>query len=190
MKKRKALAVAGIICCLSILTAGTLAYYTAEDRAHNVIKTGNIDVELVETTDQKDNDGTPLPFEDVEGVMPGAEISKIVQVKNTGANPAYVRVSVEKTIELAKEANGEVDPDLIGLDYDIENWTEQDDYFYYKKALEPGTTTEPLFTKVSFSGDMDNLYKDSKITVDVQVYAVQSENNGSDVLKAVGWPAE
>ena len=42
-----------------------------------------------------------VPFVDVEGVLPGTEISKIVQVKNMGGQAAWIRVSVEKTILLA-----------------------------------------------------------------------------------------
>lgn len=190
MKKWKVFAAALQVCCLAILTTGTLAYFTAEERAHNVITTGNIKVELQETTDQKDADGNPLPFEDLSGVMPGENASKIVQVKNTGANPAYIRIKVEKAIELAKDVQGIADTGLITMDYNTADWTEQGGYFYYKKALQPGTLTEPLFTAVNFSGDMDNLYRNSSIRVDVSVFAVQSENNGADALQAKGWPAE
>lgn len=190
MKKWKVLAVALQVCCLAILTVGTLAYFTAEERAHNVITTGGIQIELLETTDQKDANGNPVPFENVSGVMPGERVSKIVQVKNTGANPAYVRVRVDKSIRLAENVSGDADISLIGLDYNTADWVEQDGYYYYKKPLAPETMTTPLFEHVSFSGDMDNLYKKCSVDVDVCVFAVQSENNGTDVLQAKGWPAD
>lgn len=188
MKKWKVMAGALSVCCVATLTAGTLAYFTAEDRAHNVITTGNVEVELQELTDQLDDQGNPVPFEKVDDVMPGAEVSKIAQVKNTGSNPAWVRVEVDKAIVLAEGVDGEPDAELVVLDYNTGNWTESEGYYYYNDALEPGETTEPLFTTVTFSGDMDNLYKDSTVEIDVQVSAVQSENNGTSVLQAAGWP--
>ena len=56
------------------------------------------------------------------GVVPGAEISKIVTVDNTGDNAAYVRIKVVKEITSENEPEGEFDPSLIGLDLDVENW--------------------------------------------------------------------
>lgn len=190
MKKWKVLAVALQVCCLAILTVGTLAYFTAEERAHNVITTGGIQIELLETTDQKDANGNPVPFENVDGVVPGDSISKIVQVKNTGANPAYVRVRVDKSIQLSEDVDGTADTALIGLDYNTADWAEKDGYYYYKTPLAPNAVSNPLFEHVSFSGSMDNLYKESTVNVDVCVFAVQSENNGTDVLQAKGWPAD
>lgn len=190
MKKWKALAAAMVIGCLACTSAGTLAYFTAEERAHNVITTGNIDIELVETRNETDENGNPLPFEDMKGVMPGTDASKIVQVKNTGNNDAFVRIRVDKAIRLADDAEGTADPELVGLDFNTEKWTLQGDYFYYNGVLAPGKTTEPLFTTVSFAGEMDNLYQGSSVSVDVTAYAVQADNNGSNALEAKGWPTD
>ena len=187
--KRKLLAVAMVLCCLAIVTGGSLAYFTAEDKAHNVITTGNIDIELQELTDQVDEEGNPIPFEDLEGVMPGSSASKIVQVKNTGSQPAWVRVSVDKTVQLAESVEGEGDPALITMDFNQEEWTEKDGFYYYNHVLAPGETTQPLFTAVTFDSAMDNLYQGSEISVDVCAYATQSANNGETVLEAQGWPA-
>lgn len=190
MKKWKTLAVAMVIGCLACTSAGTLAYFTAEERAHNVITTGNIDIELVETTNQTDEEGNPLPFENMDGVMPGTEASKIVQVKNTGGNTAYVRVRVDKVIELVQGTEGEANPELITLNFNTEKWTQQDGYFYYNETLESGEMTEPLFTTVSFAGEMDNLYQGSTVKVDVTAFAVQADNNGVGALEANGWPTD
>jgi len=190
MKKWKVLIAALQVCCLAILTAGTLAYFTAEERAHNVITTGSIQIELMETTDQKDAYGNPLPFENMSGIMPGERVSKIVQVKNTGANPAYVRVRVDKSIQLAGGVNETADAGLISLDYNTADWAEQGGYYYYKKTLAPGAMTAPLFEHVSFSGSMDDLYQECTVDVDIRAFAVQSENNGADVFRAKGWPGD
>ena len=46
--KRKLLILSVLAICLSTLAAGTLAYFTAEDKAHNVITTGGIDITVQE----------------------------------------------------------------------------------------------------------------------------------------------
>lgn len=96
--KRRLLAGAVIVMCLSLLAYGTLAYFTAEDIAHNVITSGEIDIELQEWADEEKT--TPFPEDGVNGVMPGTDVTKIVEVRNTGSNDAYIRVRVEKEILL------------------------------------------------------------------------------------------
>ena len=58
--KKKILLVAAVVMCLAIATAGTLAYFTSEDTAHNVITSGDVNIELVEQT--KKEDGTLVEF--------------------------------------------------------------------------------------------------------------------------------
>ena len=180
--KKKLFSLAVICICLSVVSAGTLAYYTANETAHNVITSGNVDIELLETTD----DGTA--FANVTGVMPGTDVSKIVRVKNIGSNDAYIRVQVEKAIQLAAGQTGEVDLNLLTLDYNNTDWTEREGYYYYNKVLAPKATTEPLFTKVAFSDAMGNIYQNSTASVYVYAQATQTANNGENVFEANGWP--
>lgn len=187
--KRKLLAVALAVSCLSLAAYGTVAYFTAEDTATNVITAGNVDISLKETA-IPENGGDPVPFEDVFGVMPGSEVSKIVEVENTGDNPAYIRICLEKELALAEGKTGEIDLSLMVIDLNTENWTEKDGYYYYNTALDAGKTTEPLFTTVRFSKDMDNRYQNSKATMKVFAEATQAENNGDSALEASGWPGE
>lgn len=178
--KRKLLAGALIAVCLSIAAYGTVAYFTAQDTAANTITAGNIEIGLLDSA----------PAQDDITVMPGTESDKTVQVENIGDHPAYIRVRLDKSIVLADGVEGETDPSLIGLDINIENWTEKDGYYYYNTVLEAGETTEPLFTKVSFSRDIDDVYQNSNATITAYAAAVQSENNGANVMEAAGWPAE
>ena len=185
--KRKLLIGALFCICLSILAlaGGTLAYYTGENRTHNVIATGGIDIAVQEWADEDKT--KPFPAGGVDDVMPGTAVTKIVEVKNTGNNDAYVRVSVEKSIALQGE--GEPDLDLLTLDLNDDDWTDGGDrFYYYNKALAPGEVTKPLFTTVSFHAGMNNQYQNSKAAVDVAAYAVQVANNGDTPLEADGWP--
>ena len=185
--KRKLLIAALIVLVLSVSVAGTLAYYTQQETSHNVITTGSIQIELIEKAIK---DGKEVDFKDVEGVIPGEDVSKIAKVKNTGANDAFIRMSAKKSIELAKDVTGTPDLSLITIDFNETDWTDGGDgYWYYNTPLEAGGTTRPLFTTVKFDPQMDNLYENCKVMVDVAAQAVQTANNGTDPLAAAGWPA-
>ena len=113
MSKRRIFVIALLVCCLAVMASGSVAYFTASETAHNVISSGSIAIDLQELTDQVDENGDPIPFEDATGVMPGTEVSKIVQVENTGDNAVWVRIAVEKAIDLVLPEGAEpVEPDL------------------------------------------------------------------------------
>ena len=173
-----------LVLCLGFAINGSLAYFTGQKIAHNVITSGNIDIELVEMAKVGDE---LVPFEDVDGMMPGSAASKIVYVTNTGANDAYVRIKLDMVVELARE--GEADLSLINLDLNTTAWTEKDGYYYYNKLLAPNASTEPLFTEVTFDKQMGNVFQGSTVSIDVYAQATQVANNGATALDAKGWPA-
>lgn len=185
--KKKILVCAFIAVCLSIVAYSTTAYFTYEDTATNVITMGNIKIELQELA-VPDGGGEPIPFEDAIDVLPGTDVSKIVQVKNIGVQSAWIRVSVAKSILLADGVTGDVDLSLVTYDLNDQYWTEQDGYFYYKDILDPGETTEPLFTKVMFASEMSNMYQQSKAIIEISAQATQVIHNGETVFEAAGWP--
>lgn len=188
--KHKTFICALLVACLSIAAFSTIAYFTTEDTATNVITAGNVKIELKETA-IPEGGGEPVPFENQTGVMPGSEVSKIVQVKNTGKQPAYIRIILHKSITLAEDITDEsVNLDLIRYDLNTSDWIEKDGYYYYAKPLAAGAETEPLFTRVLFANDMGNLYQDCKIEIQVDVEATQVANNGSTVFEATGWPVD
>ena len=180
--KRKLLILSVLAICIATLAAGTLAYFTSEGTAHNVITTGGVEITVQEWADEEKT----KPFEDVTGIMPGMTVTKIAEIKNTGASDAWVRVKVEKSIKLQGE--GTPDTGLVELTINTTDWTEKDGYFYYTKALKPGEVTAPIFTAVTFKADMGNEYQNATATVDVSAQAVQTANNGDTVMDAKGWP--
>ena len=190
MKKWKIVALCTVLACLSIVASGTLAYFTAQETAHNVITSGGVAIQLIEQT--RNEDGSLGPWENMEDVMPGAVVSKEVTVKNTGASDAWVRIKVDKTVILASGDKG--NPEVMELDIKKAFWTEQDGYDYYNDPLAPGEATPPLFTTVTFDAvKMDNDYQNCKAYIDVKADAVQFANNADGetdtVLDATGWPA-
>ena len=186
--KRKVVLIAVIAIIVAVAIGSTAAYFTAVGVERNVITSGDIKIELKET--MINDQGQEVPYVDPEVVMPGDVISKMPKVTNTGDNPAYIRVKVEKNIQLAEGKQGEVDLSLISLNIDKNNWTEKGGYWYYNKALPKGETTPALFTTVTFKPGMDNLYQGCTVTINIKAYAVQSQNNGKDVMEAKGWPDE
>ena len=185
LMKKKLCVVALLVICLAMAAYGTSAYFTYEETAINVITSGSIKVELQEWSDTGNG---LVPFEDLESVLPGTEISKIVQVKNIGGQSAWVRVSADKDIHLAEGVDGEVDISLLSYDLNTEFWTEKDGFYYYNTILQPNEATEPLFTKVIFSATMSNMYQNSRAVIDVTAQATQVANNGTCALDAAGWP--
>lgn len=190
MKKKIAIG-AVLVLCLSMLIYSTIAYFNTADTARNVITAGDIKIELQETAIR---DGEEILFEQSQerfNVMPGQDVSKIVRVKNTGSNPAYIRVEVQKAIALAADSHGDVDLDLISLDFASEKWTlGNDGFYYYDQPLAPGETTAALFRNVKFDTGMGNMYQGSTATIKVSAQATQVKNNGTDVFTAAGWPAD
>ena len=45
--KKKLLLLAAVIACIAIAVTGTLAYFSADDTAHNVITTGGVNIKVV-----------------------------------------------------------------------------------------------------------------------------------------------
>lgn len=186
--KRKLLIVSVVAICIAILAAGSLAYFTAEGKAHNVITTGGVEITLEEWADE---DMTKPYNKDAVSVMPGTKVTKIVQVKNTGASDAWVRVKVEKNIRLGTEIPGVDNPqeELVALEINTLDWELDTDGFYrYKSVLKPGETTNPILRSVEFKPAMDNVYQNAQISVDISAQAVQYANNGTTVMAAQGWP--
>ena len=180
--KKKLSIVFGIIAILAIISVGTLAYFTSEQNAENVISAGNIKLEIHEKTAS----GEDFPEEGII-VMPGDTVSKIVTVENTGDHPLYLRVKLTEGV--SDEAL--TDDDCLDININRSCWLEKDGYYYYYRALQSGETTEELFSEVYFDlYNIDNKYLGKYFTLNVAASAVQSENNGSDVLNAMGWPEE
>lgn len=181
--KRKILILSVLVICLAMIAAGSLAYYTADTKAHNVITTGSVAIELNEWANEERTE----KFENQTGVMPGKDVTKIVEVKNVGTGSAWV--CVQMFVDVYAENGKQLPTEPVKLDINTTDWTYFDGYYYYNKPLAPGATTEPLFTTVSFDEQMGNEYQNAKAKIDITAIAVQSANNGETVLEATGWPS-
>ncbi len=181
--KKKLFALSVMAMLIAICSFGTAAFYNAQDTAHNVITMGNVNIAISEWADEEKT----IEFSNVDGVLPNTSVTKVVEIRNTGKSDAWVRVRIEKNISLNSDSEG--DTGLISLNINEGAWIDGNDgYYYYSKKLTEDEVTEPIFTKVDFSKDMDNSYVGAVCSVEVFAEAVQSANNGDDVLSADGWP--
>lgn len=193
--KGKLTAISLLILCMAMAGWGTAAFFSSSDRAHNVITTGAVSIQLVETMKTDDGTEVPFPAEGLNGQMPGTSVSKIVRVKNIGAE-AWIRVKVDTAI---RDNQGRELPTAIGdvslISFQVKNsdWVKKDGFYYYKYPVATEACTAVLFDTVQFAGEMDNAYANCRVDVDVTAQAVQTANNpipaGGNVSDIPGWPA-
>lgn len=184
MKARSKLMLIALAAILAtVLTQPTLAYYTTIGKATNVVTSGDISLQIHEKT----ADGSNFPAEGVY-IIPGDIVSKQVSVENVCGHPFYLRVKL-----VSGTTNEALSPDdCLKMDIDTENWTHLDGYYYYNQILRPGETTPTLFTQVEIVGSkVDRSHIGSTLSLTVNAYAVQSENNPAEhPWDASGWPAD
>lgn len=192
--KKKILVLAVLSMFTSVIASGTLAYYTAEERVHNVITSGGVGIEIVEKTKEGSGVEVDFPKNGISGILPGTSVSKIVKVKNTGSDKAWIRVQIESSI---RDEKGNEMPPVLGedkipvMEYEIlSGWIDGGDgYYYYEAKVDSEEYTEILINEVTFNPAMGNEYQNCIANIVINAQAVQVANNGDTVMDAKGWPA-
>ena len=182
--KIKIFVVALVATLMTFISTSTLAYYSTIGTATNVVTSGNIKLVIHETS----GDGTPFPEEGVY-IIPGQIVSKRVNIENACTHPFYLRVKLVNGIDSA-ELSAE---DCFNVNLNNTAWTLRDDgYIYYNSVLQPGEKTPYVFSEVEIVGEkVDINYIGKTLTLTVNAYAVQEENNPAEYpWDAVGWPSE
>ena len=189
--KKKILLAAAIVICFAMAASGTLAYFSTTAKATNVITSGGISIAIEEKT-QSGDALVDFPKEGLRDIMPGTTASKIVRIKNTGPNEAWIRVSVESNItgSNGRPLSSKLENGIPVIHYEIlDGWIDGGDgYYYYEKPVAPGGFTTELLKEVTFAPQMGNEYQNCKANLVVYAQAVQTANNGSTVQDAKGWP--
>lgn len=202
MKKKIAI-VAAVVAIASLAAYGTLAAFTAEETAHNIITAGSVQIELLDKT-QTDPDVAAVEempnfnaiYPDGMPVMPGADASKVVAVKKTDDSAAcWVRVQLTPDIQWSAEVTDPMSNpnEVVTMDLNLgdaaDQWTRgEDGWYYYNSALtDDAPLTASLFTKVHFDGPaMGNDYQNSVFTVTVDAEAIQMAHTGDSAQEAFG----
>ena len=220
-KKILAIAIAAIMVLVAI-TGASLAYLQDTDYDKNVMTVGDVKIEQFE---QERNGSALVDFTDSKKLYPatsdpaytdsitvngvtypayGSEfnpIDKIVTVKNTGSEQAYVRTLIAFE---QNDLNGDLDfsdgiSNLIHIAYNQTDWetkfydgTVLDNFaangkyytlvsFTYKKVLESGNTTEPNLLQFFLDKTAENEDIAPFMTANYEVLAV------SQAVQVAGW---
>lgn len=190
--KKKIFAVAVIAICLSIFACGSLAYFTAEGTATNIITTGGVDIR-VEEFQQTASGLAPYPSQAI-AIMPGTTVSKVVTVKNLEAR-SFIRVSMTLVVKDADGAVLDIPAQelekVITIAVNTQDWVQKEGdakWWYCSSIAESGASTAPFIRQVVFDGPaMTNEYQNCTVEVLITAQAVQAANNGETVLEAAGW---
>lgn len=162
--KKKILTAAIIVCVLALMVSTSLAYFTAQDKAENVFTVGSVKIELYEN-DQPTGDDA-IPFGTLTPVVDAANpadddsyINKVIDIKNTGINDAYIRTHIALPAALV---------DYLVLDIATTGWTQQADStatvdgvaytvytFDHDAAVSAGNFTAELLQGVYLAANVD-----------------------------------
>ena len=182
--KMRMLLIALAAILLTFFTQQTLAYYSATGKATNVVTSGDLQLAIHEKT----SDGSDFPEEGVY-VIPGDVVGKRVTIENISGHPFYLRVKLVRSSDNQEIVPGEA----FQLDLNTTDWyLAEDGYLYYNTVVQPGETTNPVFTQVEVVGSLLDQYDvGTTLSLTVSAQAVQSEHNPADhPWEAAGWPAE
>lgn len=182
-KKKIIIAFASLAMVATLAIGGTLAYFTDNDSAVNVVTMGKVDIELVETSDDGEVTDEGIIY---ENVMPGDELDKDVNVQVVaGSQSAYIAVKVEVVGEaIAPEK-------LAGIQMNVgEDWTlvktkdTTNTYFYvYKNAVSAETDLDVFDTVTIPGSEWTNVEAQGSFEIKVTAYAIQEKNVEADTAK-------
>lgn len=157
--KKKILTIAVAVILIAIMVTGSLAYFTDSDQVTNTFTVGSVKIEIYENDKATDSDtisfGKLIP---VVSEIPGEDpnyMDKVVDVKNTGTNDAYIRTHIAIPTALI---------DYLQLDISAAGWSyigastagAYTVFTYdYQTAVAPGDFTAELLQGVYLKSNVD-----------------------------------
>lgn len=160
MKEKRKIRIFLCGCLALFLIGSSFAFWSGKIEHTNELKAHRTDAEIQETFEQ--------------GSQPSGMVPKKVTFRNNSTNAALLRVAYAETWK-KQSGNDEVllNNQINGTDVAAKNWINGfgensdlwqdggDGWFYYKKVLKPGETTEDILESVTFPEYREN-YKDYK----------------------------
>lgn len=204
-RRRRARTAAIALLFAALAVGGTVAFTTTEGQADNILTFGNVGMKVMQSEPDGEGGYAVLDPSQYDIKAPMGLLERRVQVKNTGMEPAYVRVQLDMEAQPvdgdAKDAAGYVEYGLnlidpegqAAPDADAEftvGWTAgEDGWYYYNAPVASGEVTEPLVTSIELVGDFNGYVgMGGKYVFTADGQAVQQEHNGDTALEAQGWP--
>lgn len=156
---------------------GGIIYAIPKTHVVNHLEMGIVDIELEEYQNIQGVE-TFYDASYAKNVLPLTKISKIPRIRCDG-NDSWIRCKIEY---LNTEYLG--DEDLYGFTKD---WVKKSDgYFYYKKVLKTGDTTD-LFQGLQLPVDFPQSEEGTRFFLNINAEAVQSQNFTPDFTKREPW---
>lgn len=163
--KKKVLAIALAVALLAIMVSGSLAYFTAQDQVTNTFTVGSVRIEIYEndtaTTEDVRELGVLTPVVAAEPNTDESYIDKVVDVKNTGLNSAYIRTHIGMPTALVNFLRLDVVLEDTDWVYIGATTAEVDGVAYtvytydHTAAVTAGQFTDELLQGVYLKGDVD-----------------------------------
>ena len=195
-KKIQALAVAGVLTVGVV--GGTLAWFTSQDSVKNTFNTG--------ASNDENGNGIKIVEEltPPTDMLPGDEVNKDVQVKNTATYDQFVKVKLTPTFvevgkdgsrnaikqreiinELGQKQTYTLDTSKIILNFtgnlkaDKSNgsWVKDGEYYYYMGKVKPSELTSMLLDSVTLDNKAGNEYRGLVFDIDVEAKSTQASND-------------
>ena len=171
MNKKKLAAMLVSLTLVAVIGAGaTLAYFTDQDEATNVITMGHVDIDLEEPN--FDAEGQEKDYL-IENIVPGEVIVKdptITVAEDSEA--AYIRAKIEFSENLSANQQAEL---LDGIQIQDGWFLGADGYYYYKDRVE-AMETILLFEEVVIPAKWGNETADLRFEIRVFAEAIQADN--------------
>ena len=179
MRNKKLFSLIIAVALVAVVGVGaTLAYFTDNDVAKNVVTMGHVDIELEEPhfDKAKDDEGNPNPDFDgtednkISKVLPGQVVPKDPTITvQKGSADAYIRAQV-KYDGLTKEQ-------IADLQLTLEpDWTEGTDGYYYYNKIVKADDKVVLFKEVNIPKTWGNDVADMTFEINVFAEAIQADN--------------
>lgn len=182
MNNKKILGGAAAIMLGVSVVGGSLAWFTSSDKAINSFKALNVKASVVEEFDKLG----------AMEIVPGDIVKNDVDIKVDSSAPTFVRVKITKGW-----SKTELEGNNIKLNYtdgvtDTDSaptegkWYQDGEYLYYIGVVKEGDVLNLLDSVEFVPGDNDNIYQDADMKVNVELEAIQAENNAFES----GWNIE
>ena len=162
---RKWILVIALVLSMATAISGTLAYLTATDTATNTFTVGNVSIDLQEPSYTGNN----------QTLLPGVEIAKDPQIKNTGSTEAWVWMEITVPTDLMQYIQG----------WDSSEFTKTETVsgantivtMKRNAKLAANATTAAAFTKIvlpsSLTSMPESLTTSGSVDIVVNAYAIQ-----------------
>lgn len=185
MKKKSLISLVVAVSLVAVIGVGsTLAYFTDNDAATNVVTMGHVDIKLEEPVFSENNENNTIT-----NVVPGDEITKDPTITvDKDSESCYLRAKVEISNDLTAEQQAEL---LANINVS-EDWVlAEDGYYYYQNKVEKNGEDQAfvLFDTVTIPAEWGNGVADLTFEINVSAEAIQADNftpeTEDDVI--VGW---